>query len=55
MLFDNGAISVEDDLSLTGTENDSLTVHKDHHIDRQHLAYYREHLAVVAAEGGPST
>ena len=55
VLFDNGAISVEDDLSLTGTENNSLKVHRDHHIDHQHLAYHREHLAVVAAESGLST
>ena len=47
VLFDNGAISVEDDLSLIGTDHVSLTVHRDHHIDRQHLAYHREHLVVI--------
>ena len=55
VLFDNGAISIADDLSLTGTGNESLTVHKDHRINREHLAYHREHLAVIpdAESGAP--
>ena len=47
VLFDNGAISIAEDLTLTGAGNDSLTVHRHHHISLQHLAYHREHLAVV--------
>lgn len=47
VLFDNGAISIADDLSLAGADNDSLTVHRHHHISLRHLAYHREHLAVV--------
>ena len=47
VLFDNGAISIADDLSLTGTGNESLTVHRNHRINREHLAYHREHLAVI--------
>ena len=47
VLFDNGAISIADDLSLTGTDYGDLTVHRNHHIDRRHLAYHREHLAVI--------
>ena len=47
VLFDNGAISIADDLSLTGTDYGDLTVHRDHHIDSRHLAYHREHLAVI--------
>ena len=47
VLFDNGAISIADDLSLTGAGNESLAVHRDHRINREHLAYHREHLAVI--------
>ena len=52
VLFDNGAVSIADDLSLIGVEG-SLSVHRSHHIDRRHLAYHREHL-LVALEGQPS-
>jgi putative restriction endonuclease len=45
VLFDNGAISVAEDLSLIGAPG-SLTVHKDHRINRDHLAYHREHFLV---------
>ena len=47
VLFDNGAISIAEDLSLIGADNDSLTVHRHHHISLRHLAYHRKHLAVV--------
>ncbi len=46
ILFDNGAISVAADLSLICTEGD-LTVHRDHHINQDHLTYHREHLLVT--------
>jgi len=45
VLFDNGAISVAEDLSLIG-ESGSLTIHRDHRISDDHLAYHREHLVV---------
>jgi len=51
VLFDNGAVFVADDLSLNGDRSDRLTVHGDHRIDRQHLAYHRDHLAVVLETG----
>lgn len=51
VLFDNGAIFIADDLSLVGINEDDLTVHGDHHINRQHLAYHRNHLAVREAIG----
>ena len=47
VLFDNGAISIANDLTLIGADNDSLTVHRHHHINLRYLAYHREHLAVV--------
>ncbi len=47
VLFDNGAISIAEDLSLTGGEGGVLTVHKHHHINPDHLAYHRQHLALV--------
>ena len=47
VLFDNGAISIAEDLSLTGGEGGTLTVHKHHPINPDHLAYHRQHLAVV--------
>ncbi len=49
VLFDNGAVAIEDDLSLIG-EDSHLTVHRNHHINRQYLAYHREHLAVAAED-----
>jgi putative restriction endonuclease len=49
VLFDNGAVSVADDLSLIGAES-RLTVHRDHHINRYYLAYHREHF-VANREG----
>ena len=48
VLFDNGAIYIADDLSLNGDGGDRLAVHKNHRIDRRHLAYHRHHLAVVS-------
>jgi putative restriction endonuclease len=48
VLFDNGAIRIADDLSLNGDGNNRLTVHKNHRIDHRHLAYHRDHLAVVS-------
>jgi len=49
VLFDNGAIAVTDDLALIG-EAKTLTVHKDHQINQDHLAYHREHFAVIFEE-----
>jgi putative restriction endonuclease len=49
VLFDNGAVSVADDLSLIGAES-NLTVHRDHHINQHYLAYHREHF-VANREG----
>lgn len=46
VLFDNSAVSVAADLSLIRTEGD-LTVHRDHHINQDYLAYHREHILVV--------
>lgn len=46
VLFDNGAISIADDLSLNGDDGNVLTVYRNHHINRHHVAYHREHLAV---------
>lgn len=49
VLFDNGAVSISDDLTINGDGGNRLTVHKNHRIDRRrHLAYHREHLAVVS-------
>ena len=45
VLFDNGAISVADDLVLVGIDG-RLIVHRNHHVSRRYLAYHREHLAV---------
>lgn len=49
VLFDNGAISIADDLSLTGDDSSFLTAHRDHRINHDYLAYHREHLAVSSA------
>jgi putative restriction endonuclease len=45
VLFDNGAVSVAEDLSLIG-DSGSLTVRRDHRINEDHLAYHREHFLV---------
>ncbi len=50
VLFDNGAVYIAEDLSVNGGGTSFLTVHKDHRINRRHLAYHREHLAVAAIE-----
>ncbi len=42
VLFDNGAISVEKNLSLIGATGD-LWVHRKHGIGREFLRYHREH------------
>jgi putative restriction endonuclease len=47
VLFDNGAIYIADDLSLNGEGGNRLVVHKNHRIDHRHLAYHRDHLAVI--------
>ncbi len=49
VLFDNGAVSVAEDLSLIGVDG-VLFVHRNHHIQRNYLAYHREH-RVVLTEG----
>ncbi len=46
VLFDNGAVSIAEDLALVGDDSD-LIVHRNHHINRHYLAYHREHLAVT--------
>lgn len=46
VLFDYGAISIADDLSLIGIEG-SIRVHRDHQIDHRHLAYHRQHLLIA--------
>lgn len=51
VLFDNGAISIAEDLSLIGIEG-RLSIHRSHQINQRHLAYHREHL-LVALEGQP--
>ena len=51
VLFDNGAVSVADDLSLIGADGD-LAVHRDHHVNRDHLAYHRTHFVVTLEHGG---
>lgn len=51
VLFDNGAVFVADDLSLNGAPGERLTVHRGHRIDRRHLAYHRDHLAVIPEAG----
>lgn len=48
VLFDNGAVSISDDLSINDDGGNRLAVHKNHRIDRRHLAYHRDHLAVVS-------
>ena len=50
VLFDNGAVYIADDLSVNGDDGNLLTVHRNHRINRQHLAYHREHLAVIATD-----
>lgn len=45
VLFDNGAVSVADDLALVGVDG-RLTIHRDHLVNPRYLAYHREHLAV---------
>ena len=49
VLFDNGAVSVADDLSLIGADS-NLTVHRDHNINENYLAYHREHFIVTLQE-----
>lgn len=46
VLFDNGAVAIATDLTLIGASG-SLTVHRNHHPSEAHLAYHRDHLAVV--------
>ena len=49
VLFDNGGVSISDDLSINGVEGaNRLALHENHRIDRRHLAYHRDHLAVVS-------
>ncbi len=45
VLFDNGAISIAEDLTLIGSPG-NLTIHKNHNINEEYLIYHREHLAV---------
>lgn len=45
VLFDNGAISIDENFSLIG-ESGRLTVHRRHEISEDHLAYHRKHFAV---------
>ncbi|MGF1470692.1 MAG: hypothetical protein ACFB50_03005 [Rubrobacteraceae bacterium] len=54
VLFDNGAISVADDLLLVSGPG-KLIVNPAHHISRDHLAYHREHLTVVLEDPSPNS
>lgn len=45
VLFDHGALTIEEDLSLTGAEG-YLSVHPQHKISAEHLRYRREHYQV---------
>lgn len=47
VLFDLGAISVADDMTLIGKAG-NLTVHRNHGIGEEHLRYHRDHLAVLS-------
>ncbi len=49
VLFDNGAVSIAEDLSLIG-DSGNLTVRGDHHINEAHLAYHREHFVVGSGD-----
>jgi putative restriction endonuclease len=42
VLFDLGAVAIDDDFTLIGEEG-RLEVHPWHHINREHLRYHREH------------
>ena len=42
VLFDHGALGIDEDLSLIGAEG-SLTVHPSHQINGEHLRYRRDH------------
>jgi putative restriction endonuclease len=53
VLFDNGAVSISDDLFINGDDGDRLAVHENHRIDRRHLAYHRDHLVVVSTTAAP--
>jgi putative restriction endonuclease len=46
VLFDSGAVSIAEDLSLIGADEGSLTVHPKHFINPGYLAYHRQHLSV---------
>jgi putative restriction endonuclease len=48
VLFDNGAVSIAEDLTLIGMEG-RLFVHGSHDIDGRHLGYHRDHLLVALA------
>lgn len=45
VLFDNGAVTIADDLTLIG-EAKTLIVHKNHQINQDFLAYHREHFTM---------
>jgi putative restriction endonuclease len=42
VLFDQGAITIEDDFTLLGRTG-RLSLHPQHSIDVLHLRYHREH------------
>ena len=52
VLFDNGAISIAEDLALVGLDG-RLTVRRDHLLNLRHLAYHRDHLAVPSEASPP--
>lgn len=49
VLFDNGAVSIAEDLTLIGGTG-RLAVNEYHHVNPNHLSYHRDHLAVVVLE-----
>jgi putative restriction endonuclease len=54
VLFDNGGVSISDDLCISGVDcAKRLPVHENHRIDRRHLAYHRDHLVVVSETAAP--
>jgi putative restriction endonuclease len=51
-LFDIGAFSVREDLSLVGLSG-RLFVHKTHPLNVEHLRYHREHFGLIEEIDGP--
>lgn len=43
VLFDNGAISIDENFNILGLENKQLIVHKNHFINKNNLTYHMNH------------